>query len=623
MMCRRQIVLAGLMVVALSTSGLGGDGLATAARREGFASALAEQDASYDEAAKMLRAAFSSPGYHTTLTGGEVHRTRESLEYAVALLDSGEDDRLERAVESLGRVIALQDKDPDSNTYGVWPWFLEEPLEQMSPPDWNWADFCGTQLLQVAIDHSSRLPAELQDEVRQSILHAARAIKKRNVGPGYTNIAIMGAYVTLVAGEQFGERELFDYGRQRLRRFYDYTLEKGSFSEYNSPTYTVVAINELTRMLGHVKDADSRILIQELNAFAWKHLARHFHAPTKQWAGPHSRCYATLLPSSVLAFIQRGTGGKVSLIGEARTYESLDAHRIPVACPADLFDQFTDLRTPREETEAFVLNPSEQHDVIGTTYLHPDFTLGSVNIGDLWNQRRPLVAYWNAPAGVAALRLRCLHDDYDYASASLYTIQDGADVLGAVVFATDRGDMHISLDRIQNATIRGQDLRVRLQFEGALDDLKLPEKVDVGKPMEFTSGRIEGKFCVHAAQFDKLPVRLETGRDADGAWIDIVLYRSVQRDFDFSKIKEAQVVFTLSMTASSVLRNPDPTVMATMAGSMIVDGRLTPSRQNWFWRRAGKSSMTLTIPVGPLPTQSQTAASAALLDTLDAWKAAY
>ncbi len=623
MLGRRRHSVMGLVVMILSASGLGADFFPTAARRAGFAEALAQRDGNYNETARMLRSEFSSPGYHTTLTGGDVHRTRESLVYAVALLDSGEDARLGRAVEIVRRVIALQDQDPDSETYGIWAWFLEEPLEQMSPPDWNWADFCGTQLLQVAIDHMGRLPADLQEEVRGSILHAGRAIKKRDVGPGYTNIAIMGAYVALVAGERFGDRALFDYGRQRLQRFYDYTQQRGSFSEYNSPTYTVVAINELSRLLAHVRDADSRRIATELNDFAWRHLTRRFHAPTKQWAGPHSRAYSTLLPGSVLAFIQRGTAGKVSFMGERQAYESIDAHRIPLACPEDLFDYFVTLREPRVESEAFVLNASDEHDVIGTTYLSPDFTLGSVNISDLWNQRRPLVAYWNAPSGVAALRLRCLHDDYDFACASLYTIQDATDLLGAVVFATDRGDTHISLDRIQNAAVRAQDLRVRLQFEGTLDDLKLPTKAEIGQPIEFTSGKIEGKFTVHAAGFGDLPTEIEIGRDAGGAWIDVVLYHSVQRAFDLREIDEAQVVFTLSMIASSVLSSPDPTVYPAMAGSMVVEGQLTGSRQKWFWRRPSNSSMTLTIPTAPLPAKTQTAAAAALLDTLDPWKAAY
>jgi hypothetical protein len=313
---------------------------------------------------------------------------------------------------------------------------MEEPLEKMSPPDWNWADFCGTQLLQVAHDHMHRFGDELQWQVKDSIIHAAYSIKHRNVGPGYTNIAIMGTYVTLTSGEFFGVDELTDYGKKRLKRFYDYTFEQGSFREYNSPTYTVVAIKELSRMLRHVKDPASQKLLRKLNHFAWYHLARHFHPPSRQWAGPHSRCYASLLRDSTLAFIQRATNGKMDFLPESEVFESLDAHRLGAECPDEFFHYFTELPEPRLEVETFTRNAPDKHDIIGTTYLHPDYTLGSVNIGDLWNQRRPLLAYWKTDAGVVAMRLRCLHDDYDYSSASIFTVQDKSDILGAVVFAT-------------------------------------------------------------------------------------------------------------------------------------------------------------------------------------------
>ncbi|NIS54342.1 MAG: hypothetical protein GWN94_25150, partial [Phycisphaerae bacterium] len=385
-------------------------------QKAGFLKALREKDSQYNPAEKMLRARFSSPGYHTTLKSGYVHRTRNSLSYAVALLDSGQTERLKRAEDILRRVISLQDQNPKSRTYGIWSWFLEEPLDKMSPPDWNWADFCGTQLLQVAIDHMHRLPEDLQNQVKQSIIHASYSIKRRNVGPGYTNIALMGTYVTHVAGELFNVPELTEYAKARLKRFYDHTLAHGSFSEYNSPTYTVVAINEISRMLRHVKDPDSQKLIKKLNRLAWLHLARHFHPPTHQWSGPHSRCYRTLLGNSTLAFIQRATDGKVTFIPESETAVSLDAHRLHAKCPQDFFHYFTDLPSPRSEVEAFAKNKPGRHDIIGTTFLHPDYTLGSVNIGDLWNQRRPLLAYWNTDDGVVAMRLRCLHDNYDYSS---------------------------------------------------------------------------------------------------------------------------------------------------------------------------------------------------------------
>ncbi|MBP7052365.1 MAG: hypothetical protein KBE65_15235, partial [Phycisphaerae bacterium] len=384
MMRSVQIHRVGLLILMLSGSCLVAGQFSAEDRRQAFLRALAREDENYDPAGRMLRGAFSSPGYHTTLEGGTVHRTRESLQYAVALLDSGDPDRLQRAEAILDRVIGLQDQDPNSGTYGIWPWFLEEPLGRMSPPDWNWADFCGVQLLQVAIDHMNRLPPDLQQRVKNSILHAARSIQRRDVGPGYTNIALMGTYVTLVAGERLGVPDLADYGRKRFRRFYEYVKEKGSFTEYNSPTYTCVAIEEITRMRQHVRDSETLTVLAELHEFAWHHVARRFHPATRQWAGPHSRCYSTLLRDETLAFLERATSEKIEFLPQAKAWESLDARRLPIQCPNDLDPYFTTLEIPRIESEAFIVNPGGEHDIMGTTYLHPDFTLGSVNIGDLW-----------------------------------------------------------------------------------------------------------------------------------------------------------------------------------------------------------------------------------------------
>jgi hypothetical protein len=576
-------------------------------QKEAFLKALGKQDGRYDPAEHMIRRPFSSPGYHTTLKGGYVHPTRDSLNYAVALLDSDrpDPDRLKRAEQILRRVISLQDQDPGSRTYGIWSWFMEEPLDKMSPPDWNWADFCGTQLLQTTIDHIHRLDGDLQRQVRESILHAGRAIKRRNVGPGYTNIAVMGAYVTLVAGEHFDNKELADYGKARLKRFYDHTFANGSFSEYNSPTYSLVAIKELSRMLRHVNDPESRKLLRELNRFAWRHVARHFHAPTRQWGGPHSRCYATLLRDSTRAFIQRATHGKLKFLLEGEALESLDAHRLGAECPADLLTYFTELPEPRLEIEAFAKNSPDKHDIIGTTYLHPDYTLGSVNIGDLWNQRRPLLAYWKTDAGVVAMRLRCLHDDYDYSSASIFTVQDKGDILGAVVFATDRGDTHISLDRIKNATIRAKDLRLRLQFEGATENLRLPATMQLNRPIGFSSGPVRISLQIPHATFGDHPITVETTRSP----IDVVLYSGPEKDINFAEINEAAIIFTLSISSDPAPTNNSQLSIVKNQSEIIAD-----------FSRPGKPKMSVTIPGKPLPTKAQKKAASAKLGSTNPWK---
>ncbi|MBL7373529.1 hypothetical protein INQ23_29865, partial [Escherichia coli] len=79
-------------------------------------------------------------------------------------------------------------------------------------------------------------------------------IMRRDVGPAYTNISVMGARVTLAAGELMRDAKLLDYGRKRLTGLLDYTRQQGGFNEYNSPTYTMVALEEVEAILSFVRD---------------------------------------------------------------------------------------------------------------------------------------------------------------------------------------------------------------------------------------------------------------------------------------------------------------------------------------------------------------------------------
>ncbi|MBI4657755.1 MAG: hypothetical protein HY735_02700 [Verrucomicrobia bacterium] len=505
--------------------------------------ALSPLHEQYDPAEQMLRRPFSSPGYHTTLKGGMVHPTRDSLTYAAALLDTGDAELLERAQAILKRVISLQDQDPQNRTYGIWPWFLEESLAQMSPPDWNWADFCGVQLLQAALDHRERLKPEILAMVDAAIRHAANSIRKRNVGPGYTNIAIMGVYVTLVAAELYQLPDLHQYALERLRRFYDYTREQGAFTEYNSPTYTLVALKELARLRQHAKSPEANPLVEELYQFAWKEIAAHFHPPARQWAGPHSRAYRSLMTAEHWAFLDRATDHRISFGSDK---PSLDEARAPMPCPRELESFFSNLPAPREHVQTFLRGTPS---IIGTTYLHPAFTLGSVNRGDFWNQRRAVLAYWGSAEKPAYLHLRCLHDGYDFAAAQLFSVQRQGRVLAGIAFAIDGGDRHVSLDRIKNGTIAARDLRFRFEFGGSAAERLLSTPKALKEPVQINFGPVQITLEVPVAFFGEEPVRWEAGRERGESWLDLVLLRGEDRLVDFTQLNAAAVAVALQITA--------------------------------------------------------------------------
>ncbi|MFD2882118.1 hypothetical protein ACFTAO_49900 [Paenibacillus rhizoplanae] len=192
---------------------------------------MAGLESRYDSAICMLRSPFSSPGYHTTLKQAEfIHSTRDSLSYALGLLDTELARYEERAFDIIRQVISLQDTDPAHDTFGIWSWFYEEPLDQMAPPDWNWADFCGSRLVQALSRHGHRFQDDLREAAVLSIECACEAIIRRNVGPDYTNIAIIGAFVTRIAGEKLGRKDYADYGLERLRKLHAHTLKHGAFS---------------------------------------------------------------------------------------------------------------------------------------------------------------------------------------------------------------------------------------------------------------------------------------------------------------------------------------------------------------------------------------------------------
>ncbi len=323
---------------------------------------LSACEQAYHPGMHMLGQTWNGPGYHTRIPNGTwAHPTRESLDYALALLDSGQPADVARAAEIVGAVLALQDTDPTSRTYGIWPWLAEEPLPEMAPPDWNWADFCGARLAQILADYAALLPDALRAATQTALGHAAWSIFRRNVQPSYTNIAIMGAGVAAAAGELLGEARLLQYGRTRLQRFVEHTNLHGGLNEYNSPTYTLVAIHECERILHLVRDEQVRALADMIRALAWETIAEHFHLPTAQWAGPHSRTYGDWLGGAAAAYLGAQTGVAIEPHPNAPGKGHGEFNLVPsLPCPARYREAFHAIPQQHTITRRFIARDDQQ-----------------------------------------------------------------------------------------------------------------------------------------------------------------------------------------------------------------------------------------------------------------------
>lgn len=516
-------------------------------------------DRNYSETHHMLGAKYRGTGYHSTVTPGTwTHGTRSSLAYAAALLKRNDPGDADRAANIIRKVISLQDTDPASRTYGIWSYVLEEPLARMAPPDWNWADFCGALLAEMLLEHPDKLAADLPTLMRASLRHAARSIRKRNVGPGYTNIAIMGGGVCAAAGELLDDDALLQYGRARLQTMVAHTAKHGSFNEYNSPTYTRVALRECDRVLNLVRDPATRAAAESLRRTAWQIIADSFHPSTRQWAGPHSRAYADTLSEKT-------------------------ADELAQRCPADLRPRFRKLpRDPLELVRTFIRGSSPDASTVGTTWHTADACLGSINRSMLWTQRRPVIGYWGGRGKqTAVFRIRFLHDGKDFASMGLATAQTGPRALSVVYPLKRRGDWHPSLDRPADGAFAADDFRLRYEVRGR--DAAARALAD----RRFELAAADRRVVVHVVpgRFDGRDVTWTLGRDADRVFLDAVCYHGETRRFDFRRGPE-----TVLAAAAELLRPDEP---PTATGPTLAQTPSGTVKATW---NAGPTTLTVATP---------------------------
>jgi len=545
--------------------------------------ALAGFDAQFDPDESMV-ARWVGPAYnyHSSLRNVRAHPTRESLEYALLLLEAGDAARAERAGAIVERVVALQERDPAGKFYGLWGYYLEEPAPRMTPADFNWADFNGSLLLLIEFRHGARLSTRLREQIREAIRHAAYSVRRRNVTMTYTNIAVKGTFVTLAAGEHLEDRTLWEYATDRQRRFALTVDETGSFAEYNSPTYAYVTLANLTRIRMCVRDAGVLALNERIHERLWRHLAARWHLPTRQLAGPMSRCYSTDLGAPL--WLQKALGGRLLFA----TLEEIRARRLPVSgevglldlrCPETVAAEFLMERPPRQVRELF--RPLVQ----GTTWLERDYSLGTVNRGTFWIQQRALLAYWGGATRPARwAHLRFMHDDYDFASALLYATQERNLVLGLVNFASPGGDKHPSLDLIRDGVFRASSLRLRLDVADPQARIRILG--EGAAEVEGSGSRLV--FHLREGAFGDRSPALRVGSEEGRAALVVDLLKSeAPVEVRWAEIDRAYLVFTLSVNAAG----EPPEYESRQEGGRI--------RARW-----GELELAGATGVGPLDSQN-------------------
>jgi hypothetical protein len=236
--------------------------------------------ARFDPARELIRAETDE---------GLFYPTRESLKYARYLLHDAAppDDDCALAARIIGQVLALQERQPGNIHEGGFPWMADDGHVS----DLNAVQFLVEELCHIMIESAGKLPAETRAAIEAALRLGLAEIARLDVDPAYTNICLLDCHNSILGGQVLGAPGWVARGARKLARWADEVAASGAPCEYNSPTYAGVDLGALAAIGEWAADPATRLLARLMEERLWLHTALHYHAPTAQLAGPHSRAY--------------------------------------------------------------------------------------------------------------------------------------------------------------------------------------------------------------------------------------------------------------------------------------------------------------------------------------------
>ncbi|GAB6165797.1 hypothetical protein JCM19992_17970 [Thermostilla marina] len=293
----------------------------------------------------------------------------------------------------LRELLAVQYRDPtDPKKHGVWP--RQVPEDRVDP---NWREFVGCTLILIREAFSDRLPEELLQEMDRALLYAAEGAKQRDVGAGYSNIAILSALLMQYVGSEEKRSDLRRAGEMKAQEVYERFRQHGTFDEFNSPTYYGVDLMGLALWRRFARSPEMRAWGKAMEDALWREIAAVYHADMRNMAGPYVRAYgmdmtqycalvglwiAVYLDDADRSPWPAAFGMHARERGYAPVFMLLDSRP-----PTDAAEHFRRFVGPRELVRKF--GTSEAH-----IRLERDIMMGTARMNRAWEQHHPATIHW-------------------------------------------------------------------------------------------------------------------------------------------------------------------------------------------------------------------------------------
>ncbi|MCL2744310.1 MAG: hypothetical protein FWE67_10700 [Planctomycetaceae bacterium] len=188
----------------------------------------------------------------------------------------------------------MQDKNPESRTFGNFRWYWRTP----EVTDRNAVEFVSNLTIPIWLECKELLPPEIKTVLERLMQRSVDGCINHNVRPDYTNIALYNTVHLILLGQIFDRPDAIKEGEKRLQALLFHFWDHGIF-EYNSPTYYTVDLSALQLGNRYVKSESTRQALQTLLELFYTDLTLTWYTPSQRLGGPQSRTYNYLY----------GTGG--------------------------------------------------------------------------------------------------------------------------------------------------------------------------------------------------------------------------------------------------------------------------------------------------------------------------
>ncbi|NUP99169.1 MAG: hypothetical protein HUU35_04845, partial [Armatimonadetes bacterium] len=361
--------------------------------------------------------------------------SRDLFSAALAYAVAGQHlDRLERLFTV---AASLQDRQPESRTYGNFRW--HSTAQQVE--DLNAVDFCMQPGAVLLLEHREQMPPAARALFDELIRHGVEGSLRHRVTPSYTNIALMNAGNLILLGEGLGRPEVTAEGRARLDRVVLDIWEHG-IHEYGSPTYYGVDLHDLVVLERLTRDDATRQVARALLELFWSDIAANWHLGAGKYTGARSRDYDYLRGLGILDLNLwvEGWLADSSLKPSLGTLIPLLAKWIPSVRVEQLRHRYPRLVRQRwgagpTDVRSHYLLPEVALGTAGRTYGNMDIPLAV----DFAGPRQSVRAYFIAdarhdPYGKLKVPAGGGHDKTIHLTPMWTAAQAGGDALGLVVY---------------------------------------------------------------------------------------------------------------------------------------------------------------------------------------------